>query len=111
MDIEQTKIELGLRIKSFRLKHKMTQEDFGEIINLNTSNISNIENGKTYPEFNTICSLIEKAGIEPNYLFEFLTSGTKNYTSLDIEIMNKIICLNDRQKQAVNTCLTEFRQA
>lgn len=54
---------------------------------------------------------VSKAGTETNYLFEFLTAGTKNYTSLDIEIMNKIICLNDRQKQAVNTCLTEFRQA
>ena len=108
MDIEQIKTELGLRIKSFRRKKNMTQDCFGDLINLNTSNISNIENGKSYPEFNTICSLIEKGGIEPNYLFEFLFNGNKGYSSLDIEIMNKIIDLNEAQKVVLNEFLSEF---
>ena len=109
MDIEKIKIELGLRIKSFRIKNKLTQDAFGGIINLNTSNISNIENGKTYPEFGTLCSLIEHAGIEPNYLFDFLMDKNKKYNSLDIEIMSRIIDLKENQKQTLNDFLASLQ--
>ena len=108
MDIEQIKKEIGLRIKSYRLSNKMTQERFGDLINLNTANISNIENGKSHPVFTTICSLIEKAGIEPNYLFSFLIKDNTNYSSLDIEIMDKIVELNEKQKNVLKVFLEEF---
>ena len=35
----------------------MTQEKFSEIINFKSANLSNIENGKTCPDFVTLCSI------------------------------------------------------
>ena len=83
MDIETAKKQFGLRVKLHRTKEKLTQEQFAERIEIEQPNLSNIEKGKTYPSFETICNLIEKGGIESGFLFSFLGC---NKIPLDAEI-------------------------
>lgn len=99
MDESQMKYELGLRIKSYRKDKKLTQEDLTAIIGLEQSNLSNIETGKSFPEFFTFCSFINNTNVEPNYLLDFLRSDKTSYNSLDFEIINLLIKMPNETKK------------
>ena len=94
MDLETAKKEFGLRVKSYRNSRNLTQEQFCSLTDLEQANLSNIENGKTYPGFMTICTMIEKGGIEPDFLFRFLSSNSVKYDTIDYEIMNILVTEN-----------------
>ena len=49
--------KLGNRIKSARKAKKLTQEKLAEQINISTSYIAEIENKRTIPSFEIMCSL------------------------------------------------------
>ena len=98
MDINKFKKELGSRIKTFRTKKGYTQDKFCEIIGLEPPNLSNIENGKTFPDIITLHSIIRKAGIEPNYLLGYTDEDGIKYTPLDYEIIDLIAKLPDDTK-------------
>ena len=83
MDLEQIKKEFGLRVKAYRKQNKYTQEKFSELIELEQPSLSNLENGKVYPTFITICNLIEKACVEPNSLFDFLKNNNNKQKTID----------------------------
>ena len=91
MDINELKAQLGNRIRTFRNKKGYTQEQFCEIISLDQSNLSNIENGKTFPDMVTIHSMINKANIEPNFLFGFTNDDGIKYTQINYKIFDMII--------------------
>jgi len=110
MNEEKAKKELGLRVKSFRKEHKYTQDQLISIIGLEQANLSNIENGKNFPDITTLCALIEKAGIEPNYLFGFLEIKNQNYSSLDIEILSIIIDLKTDAKECLKNFLLSMKK-
>ena len=91
MDLETAKKEFGLRVKSYRNSRNLTQEQFCSLTDLEQANLSNIENGKTYPGFMTICTMIEKGGIEPDFLFILVTlsePAKKNIKNI-LEMINK----------------------
>lgn len=98
MNINELKAQLGNRIKSLRTKRGYTQEQFCEIINLDQSNLSNIENGKTFPDMSTVFSMINKANIEPNFLFGYTEDNKIKYTPTDYEIINLIVKLSEETK-------------
>lgn len=93
MDYSKIKKELGLRIKSFRNEQNLTQEKFISIIELEQANLSNIENGKAAPKLETVCSIINKFNLEPNYLLDFLRNEHTAKNSLDFEIIELLISL------------------
>ena len=99
MDLETAKKEFGLRVKSYRNSRNLTQEQFCSLTDLEQANLSNIENGKTYPGFMTICTMIEKGGIEPDFLFRFLSSN------IDYEIMNILVTLSEPAKKNIKNIL------
>lgn len=98
MEVNNLKEQLGNRIKAFRTKKGYTQEQFCEIINLDQSNLSNIENGKTFPDMVTLHSIVNKAGIEPNYLLGYTDNDSIKYTPLDYEIIDLIVKLSKDTK-------------
>lgn len=102
MEVRELKEQLGNRIKTFRTKRGYTQEQFCEIINLDQSNLSNIENGKTFPDMITLYSIIKKAGIEPNYLLGYTDEDGIRYTQLDYEIIDLIVNLAKDTKLKLN---------
>lgn len=105
MDMQNLKSQLGSRIKSFREKKGYTQEQFCEIIDLDQSNLSNIENGKTFPDTVTLISIINKAGIEPNFLFGFTEDDNINYQPLDYEIIDLFKDLPNETKVLIKNFL------
>lgn len=62
---------LGKRIKEIRNKKGMTQEKLAELVEINTPNISYIENGKFYPSYETFVGLLKALDVEPCELFTF----------------------------------------
>ena len=109
MDYENIKKELGLKIKSYRISKGLTQEQFCAIIELEQPNLSNIENGKTFPDIATLCAIIEKGSIEPNYLFSGLIKNKQNFTSIDIEIASILTELPISTKQKIKELLETIK--
>lgn len=101
MELEHIKKELGLRIKNYRKHRRQTQESFSELIELEQPSLSNIENGKTYPTLTTICNLINKAGMEPNYLFDFLCNKSKDIKYVDYEILGLLNHMTPKTKELI----------
>lgn len=81
-----TKILLGMKIRNIRDTAKLTQGEFGHIVGIDEKTISNIENGKNYPSFATICSIIQCFKVEPNYLLDFI-----KYDSTVSDTLNSLI--------------------
>lgn len=76
MDIRES---LGNRIRKLRSERKMTQEDLSFAIDIRTSSLSSIENGKSFPSYTTIMKLCEVFNLLPKELFDF------NPTTIDSE--------------------------
>lgn len=62
---------LGKRIREIRNKRGLTQERLAELVDINTPNISYIENGKFYPSYETFIGLLQALNVEPCELFTF----------------------------------------
>ena len=100
MDETTIKLSIGLKIKSFRDEKGFTQEKFGEIVGIEPANLSNIENGKAYPDIKTLINLVKNTDITPEYLLGFLKeTEVSEYTSIDFEILNLIINLPAHTKE------------
>lgn len=65
------KLLLGNKIKEIRKHRKMTQEQLAECVGIETSSISNIENGKYYPSAENLNNIIQTLDINP---FDLLIS-------------------------------------
>lgn len=85
MDI---RISFGNRIRNLRKLHNMSQEDLCEILVINTSSLSALETGKSFPSYTTIMKLCEAFRILPKELFDF------NLTTIDSEQQDIIHELN-----------------
>lgn len=62
---------LGKRIKELRQKRKYTQEKLAEMANIEIPSLSNIENGKNYPNHETLNKLAIALNVRPFELFIF----------------------------------------
>ncbi len=98
MDTQKIKTELGQRIKAFRTHNNYTQEQFCGIIDLEQSNLSNIENAKNLPDITTLFSMMENGKIEPNFLFGFFNSNLEKLEPIDYEILNLLVNLSKETK-------------
>lgn len=86
MDIKK---ELGLNIKKFRKKKKLTQEQFAELINIAPRTLYGIECGKNFVTAETLEKIINVLGITSADLFteqEKLTpTEISNYIKSNID--------------------------
>lgn len=87
MDEINSKKLIGTIIKNKRETLNLTQEELSARVNIDQSNLSNIENGKSYPSFPKLCSFIEVLDIEPNELLAFLKFSSNKNTYMDIEFL------------------------
>jgi len=62
---------LGKRIQEIRKQRKLTQEKVAEIMNIETTSLSNIENGKYYPSAENLEKIAQILNISPQILFQF----------------------------------------
>ena len=95
--MENQKLLIGKKFKEIRKNTGITQDAFSEILGLETSSISNIETGKSYPSMQTIIKLIEKFNINPTDIFDY--EYLNNETYLDQEINRTIKNFDYKKKQ------------
>ena len=100
MNLEDKKYLLGLKIKGFRKKKNFTQEKLSELLSMDISALSKIENGKCFPSMETVCKMIEMLKISPNEMFDFLNFD-KSQELKDEIIIEKIRQLSHKDKQKV----------
>jgi len=61
---------LGLRIKEFREKQGFTQDKLAELVGIDSKHLSRIENGRNYPSFETLESLVENLNVTFEDIFQ-----------------------------------------
>lgn len=69
---------LGKKIQEVRKNRNITQEHLAELVNLDTSSISHIENGKYYPTAENLDKILTVLNIKPSELFLFEDFAPKN---------------------------------
>lgn len=69
--MKNIKTLLGLRIREIRKQNKLTQEQLAEKIGIEIPSLSNIENGKNYPNSETIEKIANGLNIPIFKLFIF----------------------------------------
>jgi transcriptional regulator with XRE-family HTH domain len=60
--------EMGLRIKELRTRQNKTQEYFASQINISTSYLALIENGKRTPTIDVLAQIVKKYNVSIDYL-------------------------------------------
>ena len=69
---------LGKRIQEIRKSKNLTQETLAEMVNMDTSSISHIENGKFYPTAENLDKIIEVLQIKPSEIFNYESHADKD---------------------------------
>lgn len=79
----------GKNVRYYRFKKGYTQEKFAELVNLNSSYVSELESGKYGPTFENIEIISKVLGVKPYMLFEETTNTYKQLPSrVDMKISN-----------------------
>lgn len=92
-------MKLGLKIKSIRHDMKLTQDDLAEMVNCNTSHISNIENNHTKVSLNVLLAIANALHTSIDYL---LADQYENASlALDNEIMRALRECNSEKKEKI----------
>jgi len=60
----------GKNVRYYRFKKNLTQEQFAEKVDLNSSYISELESGKYGPTFETVEKIAKVLNVEPYILFQ-----------------------------------------
>ena len=108
MDEKKIKKQLALRIKSYRKEKGLTQDEIATSIGFEQKNFSRYENEKTLPDTITLCKLISKTSMTPDYLLGFL-SDNKEYSNLDFELLELLISLPKEAKLSLKEFLTALK--
>ena len=82
------KVLLGKKIKELRKNRGLTQEKLAELAGIEIPSLSNIENGKNYPNHETLEKIALALQIKPYELFIF--DYYKNYEELIAEMISSM---------------------
>ncbi|MFN5984148.1 MAG: helix-turn-helix domain-containing protein [Fluviicola sp.] len=69
MDYTETAIKVGEKIKENRLKNNLTQMDLASLCNIERSNLSRIESGKSNVTLQTLVLISDALNIDIKELF------------------------------------------
>ena len=95
MNYKELRILVGLKIKENRLNKNYTQEKLCEILNIDITGYSKIENGKSFPSFENLCNIMRVLEINPNEFFDFLKITKSSEINKEI---SKIKLMEDLNK-------------
>ena len=101
MNLNDKKILLGLKIKGFRKERGYTQEKLSEVLSMDISALSKIENGKCFPSLETICKFMEVLKVSPNELFDFVVDENLDKNIEDDIVLEKVRQLSHKDKQKI----------
>ena len=78
MDVKR---EIGSRVKAARKMRGMTQAALAEAIDMSFETVSNLERGKTAPNFNTLSDIATALDVELKFFFDYEPSNTSKLRS------------------------------
>ena len=91
--------KLGLRIKAVRQSRNLTQDNLAEMVNCNTSHISNIENNHTKVSLNVLLAIANALNTSIDYL---LSDQYENSSlALDNAVLRAIRDYDDEKKEKI----------
>lgn len=70
MKVKEDAKKLGENLKRIRTRNNVTQVGIANILGVDRSFVSNIENGKTNPTLSTITNLAQALGVSTNELLK-----------------------------------------
>lgn len=79
---------LGKRLRDLRKQKGYNQEELAEIINVDPTTISNIENGKNYPSLSNLENILE--ALDSSFIEAFDFEHKKDNKDLILEINKKM---------------------
>ncbi len=97
---------LGMRIKEFREKRKLTQDKLAESVGIDSKHLSRIENGRNYPSFETLEKILESLDISYEEIFKYSHFLDKEF--LITSINKKISTLNDEKLRFLYKIINEL---
>lgn len=103
--------DFGKRLKDFRIKNHMTQEQLADKIGTVTSSISHLENGTHAPSLNTLLRLCNVFGIGVDELLSDSLPVKSNYLDKDIaELISDCTPLEKQMiKEIISVTLSTLR--
>ena len=92
--------KLGVKIKEIRQNRGLTQDNLAEIVNCNTSHISNIENNHTKVSLNVLFAIANALNTSIDYLL------SNQYENVSLALDNAITralrdCDNDKKEKVL----------
>lgn len=95
---DQVKRKIGLRVKTARTQQGLTQAQLAEAIDKAFETISNIERGKTAPNFSTLADIADVLGLPMRDFFELEDSDLSDDRQRLLMRVNTLVSqLDDRQ--------------
>lgn len=91
--------KLGLKIKEIRQRQGYTQDALAELVNCNTSHISNIENNHTKVSLNLLLAIANMLHTSIDYLLS--DQYDNSALALDNEILRALSDCDDNKKEKI----------
>ncbi len=91
--------KLGQKIKEIRLKLGLTQDNLAEIVNCNTSHISNIENNHTKVSLNVLLAIANALNTSIDYLLSEQYDNTA--LALDNAVLRALQDCDNQKKEKI----------
>ncbi|GAA6208546.1 hypothetical protein NBRC116601_18390 [Cognatishimia sp. WU-CL00825] len=98
---DQLKRNIGQRVKSARLQRGLTQADLADAINKAFETISNIERGKTAPNFSTLADIAEALELPLKDFFDFGDAEVGPARQELLLVLNSMVGRLDDEKLAL----------
>ena len=102
------KKELGEKVKRLRKEQGYTQEQFAEMINISSRNVSNIEQGISFPKPETLEKIVQSLEITTDKLFIADHIKSKKELLHDIEKYVDKIKNNEKMLEIVYKILRDL---
>ena len=93
------------RIKELRKKNALTMKRLGEIINVSEAAVSQYENGKRQPDYETLRKIADYFGVSTDYLLGREDNPTQStdqqLEGIDFALYGEIKDLTEEEKQDI----------
>lgn len=108
MNILELVKNLGLRIRELRIAKGYKQGELADLLDMERSNLTRIENGKQKPNDENLLKIAEILGVELKDLFEFSHINPREI--LKSHIIENLNTLNDKELQYIYKVISGVKE-
>ncbi|SJZ54645.1 helix-turn-helix domain-containing protein [Anaerorhabdus furcosa] len=107
-------ISFGAKIRYFRKRKKITQQELGELVGVSGKAISRYENETSQPDFEVLKKIAEVYGTDVNNLLSYQYQGEENYdlslTGNEVELIQCYRSIPRRLQTSTRRFVKEISQ-